>query len=412
MGPLCIERVCRSWWGRRKWAMLVWSIVVLALGIVLERGEVEAAEWSAAPTLSVKGMYNSNLLLSQGNNEAFGHWVTPAVKFKGATDTLDVEGETRADFVHYYGDQDRAYTNLYFPIRSSYRLGRHTLGLDGGFTRDNTLQGELQRTGLVLQFTQRNMWTAVPSWKVGITERLSWQSRYQFIDTSYQDGRRLGLIDYQVHGGTSGVTYNVSLRDQVQMTGEYTFVKIPSVGLKTTYYGVQGGWTHDFGHQVIGTVSGGGRLVNSDQSLPGGGALASHEIVWVYSASLSKQFERDTVRVEGGREINPSGFGRLLQTDRVGGTFVHTLTETLSASLSGNLYFVSGIGSTPFSRSIVQTRFFSVNPSVSWKFAQWWTLDVSYAYAQRSIDQLDQRNDSHSTFVMLTYGGPKWSVSR
>lgn len=408
MGPLCIERMCRSWWGRCKWAMLAWFLIALAVDFVMGRSEAGATEWSAAPTLSVKGMYNSNLLLNQGNNEVFGHWMIPAVKFKGATDTLDVESETRAEFVHYYGDQDRAFTNLYFPLRTSYRSDRHTFGFEGGFTRDNTLMGELQQTGLVLRFTQRNMWTAMPSWRVGITQRLAWQSRYQFVDTSYQDARRLGLADYRVHGGTTGFTYNVSLRDQVQMTGEYTFVKIPSVGLTTTYYGVQGGWTHDFGHQVIGTVSGGGRLVNSDQSLPGGGALASHEIVWVYSASLSKQFERDTVRVEGGREINPSGFGRLLQTDRVGGTLVHTLTETLSASLSGSLYFVSGIGPTPF----VQTKFASVSPSLSWKFAPWLTLDVSYTYAQRSVDQLDQRNDSHSTFVMLTYGGPKWSVSR
>lgn len=412
MGLPYAECVCRSAWGRREWAMLAWLVVALASGIVMVRGEADAAEWSAAPTLGVKGIYNSNLLLSQGNNEVFGHWITPAVKFKGATDALDVESETRADFVHYYGDQDRTYTNLYFPLRSSYRLDRYTFGFDGGYTRDNTLQGELQQTGLVLQFTQRNMWTAVPSLKVGITERLSWQSRYQFIDTSYQDGQRLGLIDYQVHGGTTGFTYNVSLRDQVQMTGEYTFVRIPAAGLTTTYYGVQGGWTHDFGHRVIGTASGGGRLVNSDLTIPVGGTLASQETVWVYSASLSKQFERTTVRVDGGREINPSGFGRLLRTDRVGGTLVHNLTETLSASLSGGLYFVSGIGSTPLNRSIVQTRFFSVNPSVSWKFAQWWTLDVSYTYAQRAVDQLDQRNDSHSTFVMLTYGGPKWSVSR
>lgn len=409
MGPAYVECVCRLVWSRREWVMWSWCVVVLVAGLVMIRGEADSAEWSAAPTLSVKGMYNSNLLLNQGNNEVFGHWIIPAVKFKGATDALNVESETRAEFVHYYGDQDRTLTNLYFPLRTSYRSDRHTFGFEGGFTRDNTLMGELQQTGLVLRFTQRNMWTAVPSWRVGITQRLAWQNRYQFVDTTYQDARRLGLADYRVHGGTTGLTYNVSLRDQVQLTGEYTFVRIPAVGLTTTYYGVQGGWTHDFGHQLIGMASGGGRLVNSDQTIPGGGSLASQEIVWVYSASLSKQFERDTVRVEGSREINPSGFGRLLRTDRVGGTFVHHLSETLSASLSGNLYFVSGIGSTS---TIVETRFFSMNPGVSWTLARWWSLDVSYTYSQRAVDQLDQRNDSHSTFVMLTYGGPKWSVSR
>ena len=409
MGPSDVEWVGRSAWGRREWVVLFWGVVALALSLLMVRGEADAAEWSAAPTVGVKGMYNSNLLLNQGNNEVFGHWITPAVKFKGATEALNVESETRAEFIHYYGDQDRTLTNLYFPLRTSYRSDRHTFGFEGGFTRDNTLMGELQQTGLVLRFTQRNMWTAMPSWRVGITQRLAWQSRYQFVDTTYQEARQLGLADYRVHGGTTGLTYNVSLRDQVQLTGEYTFVRIPAVGLTTTYYGVQGGWTHDFGHQLIGTASGGGRLVNSNQRLQGGESLESQEIVWVYTASLSKQFERDTVRLEGSREINPSGFGRLLKTDRIGGMLVHHLTETLTASFSGNLYFVSGIGPSP---SIVETRFFSVSPSVSWKFARWWGIDVSYTYSQRAVDQLDQQNDSHATAVMLTYGGPKWSVSR
>lgn len=395
-------------WGCALAGLCSLSVLTLEVG----KGQVTAAEWSAAPSMSVKGVYNSNLLLNDGNNEVIGYWIMPAVKFKGAMEALDVEGETRADFVHYYGDVDRELTNLYFPLRASYRSDRHTLGFEGGFTRDNTLRGELEQTGLVLSFTQRSMWTAMPTWTVGITERLSWQSGYQFVDTSYQDGLRLGLVDYQVNGGNTGLTYNVGELDQLRVTSEYTLVRMPFIGLTTTYYGAQGGWTHDFGHDLIGSVSGGGRLVSADQDIQGGGSVTSREVVWVYNASLSKRFERTTIRVEGGRQINPSGFGRLLQTDRVGGALVHNLTETLTASFAGNLNFVSGLATNPASRALVETRFFSVSPSFSWKFAQWWTLGVSYAYAERAVDDLDQRSDAHSTFIMLTYGGEKWSVSR
>jgi hypothetical protein len=88
------------------------------------------------------------------------------------------------------------------------------------------------------------------------------------------------------------------------------------------------------------------------------------------------------------------------------------VTEQLSASLSGALYFVSGITTTEGSRPLPKTRFFSVSPSLSWKFAEWWALDVSYTYGERAVESLDQRNASHSTFIMVTYGGEKWSVSR
>lgn len=413
MRQLLADRDTASWSSRCGVISTVWFYLVLVLAVVWCRTDVAlAAEWSATPSLSTRGVYNSNLLLSTGNNEVWGYWVTPAVKFKGATEVLEVEGETRADFVQYFGDQNREFTNVYFPLRTSYRADWHTLAFEGGFTRDNTLMRELLSTGLVLAFTQRSMWTANPSWKVGITDRLSWRSGYHFTDTTYQDGARLGLVDYQVHGGTTGPTYNLTELDQVQLTGEYTFVRMPSIGLENTYYGAQGGWTHDFGDQLIGSVAGGGRFVKSNQDVPGAGTLTTDEVVWVYNASLSKRFERTTVQVDGVRMINPSGFGRLLQTDRVGATLVHNVTETLTLTLDGGLYFVSGIASNLPGRQMQNTRLFSVSPRVSWKFADSWALDVAYTYAERSVDAIDQQNAAHSTYLMLRYAGDKWAVSR
>jgi hypothetical protein len=79
----------------------------------------------------------------------------------------------------------------------SYRWDRSTFGFEGGFTRDNTLMGELKQTGLVVGFTQRNLWTATPTWTLGITERLNWQIGYQFLDAAYEDGSTCRL---QVRG--------------------------------------------------------------------------------------------------------------------------------------------------------------------------------------------------------------------
>src|SRR5262245_48890129 len=375
------------------------------------RGEAGAAEWSADPSLRVKGLYNSNLLLSNGNNEVWGQWVSPGLKFKGSTESLEVEGNVKSDFVQYYGSTDRNLTNLYFPVRAAYRLDRHTFGFEGGFTRDNTLQGELQQTGLVLAFTQRNLLTVAPSWKLGITERLSWQSGYHYTNVQYENGIQLGLVNYHVQAGNTGMTYNLGERDQVQLTGEYTSFSIPSRMQDSTYYGVQGGWTHDFGHEMTGSISGGVRFVTSTEDFSGG-SLTAHDTVGVYRGTLRKGFERTTIEIEGSREINPSGFGRLLKTDRVGGLLSHNLTETITASLNGGFYFVSAVLTEGSSGSVPQSRFSSISPSLSWKFSQWWTLDVAYTYAERAVDDLNQWNFANSTFVMLTYGGPKWSMSR
>src|SRR5262245_5521722 len=372
-------------------------------------GGAGAAEWSAMPSLTVKGVYNSNLLLANGNNEVWGDFVSPGLKFKGATESFQIEGNTNGDFVHYYGEQDRSYTNLFFPVHASYRWARLTFGFDGGYTRDNTLRSELLQTGVVLNFTQRNLWTANPSLTFGLTDRLNWQVGYQFTDASYQNGLSLGLVNYQVNSGLSKLSYNLGERTQVKVTGDLVNYQAPDIDQTWTYYGGGMGLSHNLSKSLIATISGAVRFINTTQGISSG-SLNQNDTVWVYNASIAKEFERSQISVEASREINPSGFGRLLETTRISGMLSYNLTEQLTASITGGMYIASSIASvgTSFPRS----RYSNINPALSWRFAEWWTFEVGYSYSERVIASTDQWNFANSTFIMLTYGGPKWSVSR
>ncbi|MBC8063412.1 MAG: hypothetical protein H7Y17_01165, partial [Chlorobia bacterium] len=157
--------------------------------------EPQAAEWSAVPTLNVRGIYNTNLTLTnQPHNAVWGNWLSPGMTFTGSSENLEIRGRTAADFVRYYGDQENSFTNLYFPLSAKYRGERDRLSVDVGLTRDNTLMAELQETGVVLAFTQRNQWTASPSWTHNLTERADLVAGYQFADVTYETGQRLGLV--------------------------------------------------------------------------------------------------------------------------------------------------------------------------------------------------------------------------
>jgi len=397
--------------GKMSWLRLLVGLFGIMMLIRSCEGEGYAAEWSVSPTLSARGLYNSNLLLTNGNNEVWGQWVSPSLQFKGSTESLDVIGSVKADFVHYYGDQNRGLTNLYFPLRTSYQWDRYTFGFDGGFTRDNTLMSELKQTGVVLGFTQRNLWTANPTWSVGLTDRLSWQVGYQFTDATYQNGLTLGLVNYHLHAGTSSVSYELTERDQVQLNGDYVRYETPQINQRWTYYGTGASASHSFTESLTGTVSGGVRFITSTKDIAGG-SLSAHDTVWLFSGRLKQVFEQTTVTLEGSREINPSGFGFLLQTDRIGGIISHNLTETVTLSIDGATYFVDALATSAQVRTFPQTRYTSVSPKISWKFADWWTLDVAYSYAERAVGSLNQWNFANSTYVMLTYGGAKWSVSR
>ena len=386
--------------------------MVISVGRYCSHDDAQAAEWAAQPSLGIKGVYNSNLLLSAVvPASVYGHWVSPGLTFSGSTELLEISGKAAADFIRYHGDQEVSITNLYFPMMVRYKGERDNLTLNGGLIRDNTLLGELLQTGAVLTFTQRDRWDVNPSWTHALTENLSTQVTYQFNDVTYENGRRLGLFDYRFHTATVGGSYLVTEKDQLQMSGIYTTFSVPDALLTSSIYGAQVSATHMFTDTFTATASGGPRLITSDIDLPQG-TVSDQSMVWVANGSLERRFETFSIIVDGGRDIFPSGFGLLLRTDRVGASVTKELSEAVTASVGGRVYFVEGVATQAAPRTITPSRFFTVNPQLTWKVNDWWNVNLSYIYSRRDVDNSSVSVDSNAVALTLTYFPPKLSISR
>ena len=386
------------------------SLIMMA---AMSWSSAQAAEWSAVPSLAVRGVYNSNLLLtSASHNDTWGHWVSPGLKFAGATENLEISGRTAADFVRYYGGVDQSITNMYFPLSMKYKTERETFGLDGGFTRDNTLMGELRQTGVVLRFTQRNNWNVAPSWTHNLTDRLSLQVGYQYASATYENGASLGLVDYTTHGGSAGLSYRMTEKDQLQVSGIVTDFQAPRASnLHSTISGGELSWSRDLTETLAGSLSGGGRLVSSSVEA-GPSQLRDSQAVWVGRASLRKRWDDATATIEASRDVYPSGFGLLLQTSRVGIGMTKDLTERVTLSLDAAVLLASSVASKATKSALPENRYITVTPAVRWKMAEWWTLDLNYTYSQRYVQSFNESAFSNAATIMLTYFPPKWSVGR
>lgn len=373
----------------------------------------EAAEWSLLPSIGVKGLYNDNLLLTSLPHDAtYGYWVSPAAEFAGKTERLEVSGRVAADFVSYYGGEQSNFTNIHVPLSVRYKTEKDLLGFTGGFIRDNTLMSELLTTGLVLRFTQRNQWTANPSWTRSLTEKLSIQSSFQLSDTTYEDGVRLGLVDYQLFGGSGGLLYQMTEQDQIQLSGSYVNFHTTNAPLsfRAAFPGVNLSLTHAFTESLTATAYGGPSFVSSTtQSVNDN--IKAQRTVWLFGGNLTKKFESATVQVSASRSIVPSGFGLLIQTDRAGLTVSHDLSETLTASFDGSGYRVSGITERATGGTFQESRFFYLTPKLAWKFLEWWKLELSYSYRLRDVDGTSDPAMSNATMFMLTYYPPKLAFS-
>lgn len=402
-GPLCGIT--------RRWCL---NQIVLLLGLLcgVQVSAVWAAEWSVLPSIGVKGVYNSNLILTPLPHDAtYGYWVSPAAEFAGKTERLEVSGRVASDFVSYYGEEETQFTNVFVPLTLRYKTEKDLLGFTGGFIRDNTLASELLDTGLVLSFTQRNRWTANPSWTRSVTEKLSVQSSFQLNHTTYENGLTLGLVDYQLFGGSGGLLYQLTEQDQIKLSGSYVnfhTTNAPSP-LRASFPGANLSLTHAFTENLTGTAYGGPSFVSSTTQTVSDN-IKDQRTVWLFGASLAKKFESTSIQVNVARNIVPSGFGSLFQTDRAGITVSHDLSETLTASFDGSGYIVSGITKLASGGTVSERRLFTATPKIAWKFLEWWKLELSYTYRWRDGEGSPEAM-SNGTMFMLTYYPPKFALS-
>jgi len=397
------------------WKRLVFSLFVLTF-VMHETGRrCESAEWSMTPSFGVKGVYNDNLLLTHLPHEAtYGYWLSPAAEFAGKTERLSVSGKVAADFVSYYGGQASSFTNVFLPLSLRYGAETNVWEFNGGYIRDNTLMSELNLTGIVIRFTQRDQWNANPSWTRIITERLSLQASFQFSDTRYEDGLRLGLQDYQVLGGALGLLYQFTESDQARLTATYAtyYTTNGPFMLRAGFPGVVAGLNHSFTESFTGTVYGGPRLINSTTQ-SSGELIKTEDIVWTFGAGLTKKFESASVELTAGRDVLPSGFGLLVKTDRVSITSAYALSERVSASLSAAGYITTGATTLARGGNIPQFTHGTVTPKLSWNFLEYWRADLSYTYGILRVETSPLAvGTGNAVNLMVTFTPAKFSFSR
>ncbi|HRB82439.1 MAG TPA: hypothetical protein PK614_09295, partial [Nitrospira sp.] len=111
------------------------------------------------------------------------------------------------------------------------------------------------------------------------------------------------------------------------------------------------------------------------------------------------------------RDIFPSGFGLLLQTDRVGALASYVLSDTLTASLDASGYIVSGVTSQARGGTLPEQRLFYLTPKLAWHFSEWWRTEISYSYNWRDVETFNEPVMSNTLMIMLTYYPPKLAFS-
>jgi hypothetical protein len=213
-------------------------------------------------------------------------------------------------------------------------------------------------------------------------------------------------------GGSGGLLYQLGERDQIQLLGSYVHFRTTDSPLEfqASFPGINMSLTHAFAESLTGTIYGGPRFLSSTSQAPVG-EVTARETVWLAGASMMKNFERAALKVSFARDLVPSGFGLLIQTNRGELSGSYEILETLACSLNVVGVLTSGKTTAAIGGIFPDSNYVSLAPKLSWKFLEWWQAEVSYMYRWRDIDTAVGSAQSHATTFMVTYYPPKLSLS-
>ena len=358
-------------------------------------GAAIAAEWSIEPSISLGEEYNDNIRFTTSPHP--GVWqsrISPSLRLSSKTEVSEVSGSAQMSIIQYSGDpQVENRNDSFLTLLTSLQSERNTWAMNASYKQDSTAESERLATGVVQVRTQRSATSLSPSWTRTLTERSTFRLDYNYQEVKYDT--RINLNDYtsQQVGGT--LQYQLSERDQVSVSANYSVVEYapvfstvilfvpPVLSLGTDAIvnesrtsNVQAGVTRLFSETLRGSLSLGLRSTVSNAShtctpcftltgLPittsetsGSGAS--------FSATLQKTFDAAKVSGFASRDANPSGSG-LVETDKFGVSLSRNMTEKLTGYFDAIAYRTKYIGVT-----YPGSRYYTVEPRLNWRFTEWW----------------------------------------
>ena len=403
--------------------------VLCAILLPLAADPCRGAEWSFEPSVSLRSEYNDNIQLTPDPHPTvWGMMLSPDVKFSAATETLTVTGGLNLSFNRYLNQPQLNIDNYDLSLRSSYKAERDSLQLNLDAIRDSTLVSELATTGVVLAYAPRNLSTVTPSWSRALTEATSITASYTYTHARYQHTSGTSLTDYQDQSASLGMQSNVDEGKVLNLAAYYDRYETPSPQTRQNTYGVHGGYDHAFSETLRGTFLVGWRRTQStvssqvlicDGPIVVGictGTVTETTAVqkqntsgFTLNAILEKRSETDTVTGRLSQEIYPSGAGSLVQTQRVGINWAKQWSPTLTSNVDAAAYQTDYIGGVVTSSN---SRYYSLNSSLSWRLSEWGKLDVGYNYARQKYDTVPVAASNNVIYLSFSYAWPRLSVSR
>lgn len=405
----------------------------------------QAAEWTAEPDISLRSGYNDNVLLSAGPHSSV--WeadLFASTKFGVAKENQGLFGDAGVKVRRFTGGSGREDSDLldredyFFNTDAYHQTERNIFRGNIDYIRDSTLDSEVNEIGNVSNvYATRIRKTLGASWTRTLAEKMTLDLGYQYNDISFADDPGISdLIEYTNDQLTAALNYQFTPRTQGSLSSSWSQFK-PETNFNSETLSLQAGVNSAFSETLDWSILAGYRNTKSDTAFltgfcigadpgaefpdcTGGTAVPTGTDKGetetngpVYSANITKSFEKASLGATFIRTTSPGLNGQLLDSNRFILDGKYRLTAMLRSSLkieyAENETIVNLVGRAPDN---VTQKFFRITPRVSWQFLREWRLAGDYRYVKSEKRITSNIATQNAFYLTLSYVPLKFSISR
>ncbi len=387
-------------------------------------GPARAVEWTTDAALQAGSYYTDNLLFALDGSEedALAFFATPNLDFIAREANWELQGTLGVGATTFTGIDARDEFDR--RARLNYRRTgpRVQWGLAAGYTVDSTLEFQTPDSGVVIPRRQIVNQSLAPDITYQLTERLGVTARYNFDDVSYEDVRSAELEDYQIQSPGLTFSYNLTTQDQLFAVLQQSDYETADGHTQFDTKVLQGGWSRTYTESTRWTLAAGARRTDSrfercrgsfgfifpdeacEQSNTPFTAETDRSNGSVFSASLQQQTTPVfSWSLSASRDLNPTGDGGVVETDRLGVGLAQSLNERLRATLDSSISDASYLDTS----LDLDRRLLHVSPSLTYSISPRWSVTGTYNYqSQDYTDAADAEATVNALYLTVRYLWP------
>ncbi|MEM7207705.1 MAG: hypothetical protein AAF434_07785 [Pseudomonadota bacterium] len=389
---------------------------------------VFAAAWEVEPSVSAAVRVDDNFTLddrSARQQQVTSTGFSGSVTISRLTEAVETFGVLRLNAIQYTGDVEETSTqreiadneNIVAFFSTKRRESPLTQwGFDASIKVDTLLRAvnvfvDPEDTtiepdddvddGLTRVAIDRQRFIFKPFIGTRLSERSRLRFNYRFNELTYDNLQGQDLVDFSDHTIAGVYSYKYTPSDDLSLRARYKQFSTEDDEREYESYSLTGGWGHRFTETTSMGTSLGFRETKAETD---SGDDDTSGVLLRVTGRKSTGLTRFEGRI--GRNLFSSGSGDLVQADEYVFNVTRTLSPLLSFSLKSRLFQNRLLRDDDDDADRADRRYFSVRPSLTWNFAQWWRMVATYDYRREKRDGEPESAVSNSILISVVYSQP------